>query len=163
MLSSTIIMAVLAVILLIIALKKDKNIASEGVSKGVKMLINMLPLLTSAFLVAGLLETVIPRQIISDLMGENSGLTGILIGSIVGALIPGGPYVAFPIICSIYHAGAGIPTTVSFIAGWSMWSIGNWPYEIALISPLFTVIRIASTLVFPPIAGLIASSVIKFL
>lgn len=163
MLESTLITALLAALLFAIACKKNLKLAKKGTKTGIKMLVNMLPLLVSAFIVAGLLEVVIPPKLVSNLLGENSGIKGILLGSAAGALIPGGPYVAFPIIFSIHRAGAGIATTVSFIAGWSMWNIGNWPYEVALISPLFTAIRIASTLVLPPIAGLVASFLIKFL
>ncbi len=161
MLSSTVLMLVIAAVLLAIAARRDRETAKKGIIKGGKTLINMLPLLVSAFLLAGLLETVLPREIVSEFLGEEAGFKGLLIGSVAGALIPGGPYVAFPIIYSIYRAGAGIPTTVSFIAGWSMWSIGNWPYEIALVSPLFTLVRIVSTLIFPPLAGLIALIITK--
>jgi hypothetical protein len=45
---------------------------------------------------------------------------------------------------------------VAFLTGWSIWAIGRLPMEIGILGWKFTAIRIASTIIFPPIAGLIA-------
>ena len=79
-----------------------------------------------------------------------------MIGCIAGALTPGGPYVSFPIVASLYKAGAGVGTVVAYVTAWSLWAVGRLPLEISLIGPKFTLIRFLSTLIFPPLAGLIA-------
>ncbi|MEC9487955.1 MAG: permease [Halanaerobium sp.] len=162
MYSATLLMVILAVSLLGISFFKDQEEAKEGLLKSYTLFLNMIPLIITAFLVAGLLETVMPADLVSKYMGENSGITGLLIGSLAGIIIPGGPYVAFPIIYSVYQAGAGLPTVISFLVGWSLWNVGKWPFEIALLGPSFTMMRMASTLIFPPLAGIIASFLIQF-
>lgn len=85
-----------------------------------------------------------------------SGLRGILIASGLGALTPGGPYVSFPLVASLYESGAGIGSVVAFVTAWSLWGVTRLPLEIAFLGVRVTLIRIASTLIFPPLAGLIA-------
>ena len=45
---------------------------------------------------------------------------------------------------------------VAFLTGWSLWAVGRIPMEVGIMGWKFTVIRLASTLIFPPIAGLLA-------
>jgi len=42
-------------------------------------------------------------------------------------------------------------------SGWSLWSFARLPIEVSIMGWKFTLIRIASTFFFPPIAGLIAN------
>ena len=79
---------------------------------------------------------------------------GNAIGSLVGGLIPSGPYVAYPIIVSMYKAGASLATVISFVTGWMLWSTSRLPFELALFGPRFSALRMALYLVFPPLVGL---------
>jgi len=45
---------------------------------------------------------------------------------------------------------------VAFLTGWSLWAVSRLPLEVGILGWKFTLIRIASTFFFPPIAGLIA-------
>jgi uncharacterized membrane protein YraQ (UPF0718 family) len=71
-------------------------------------------------------------------------------------LAPGGPYVSLPIVAGLLKSGASIGTMVAFLTGWSIWAVGRLPMEIGILGWKFTVIRLISTIVFPPIAGYIA-------
>ena len=90
-------------------------------------------------------------------MGTESGFRGILIGSAVGGLTPGGPYIAMPIAAGLMQTGAGIGTMVAFMTGWSLWAFTRLPLEIGIMGWKFTAIRLACTLLLPIIAGLIAN------
>jgi hypothetical protein len=46
---------------------------------------------------------------------------------------------------------------VAFLTGWSLWAVARIPMEVGILGWKLTLARVASTLVFPPIAGLIAS------
>jgi uncharacterized membrane protein YraQ (UPF0718 family) len=71
-------------------------------------------------------------------------------------LIPGSPYVVFPIVAGLYKAGAGLGAMVGFITAWSLWSVSRLPLEIALIDPKTAIIRYAITFIVPPVAGVLA-------
>ena len=120
MTTALIILVVLAVITSALAYKRGDGSHIKGFEISKKTLINMWPLLIIAFLMAGFIEVAVPPELIRSWLGQEAGLRGVFIGSIAGALIPGGPYVAFPIIASVFKAGAGLGTAVAFITGWAM-------------------------------------------
>ncbi len=158
MTAATIIMAILAVALTIFAYFRGGDLYILGLKGGAQMLWEVLPLLIASFVVAGLIQVLVPKELISRWVGVESGLRGILIGSVVGGVTPGGPYVSFPIVASLYKAGASIGTVVAFVSAWSLWAVARLPMEVALIGPRATLVRVLSTLIFPPIAGIIAQT-----
>jgi uncharacterized membrane protein YraQ (UPF0718 family) len=156
MMTSIIIMAVLAVLLCLIGLYRGKGEHVAGLSAAWRMTLQVLPLLLLAFVVAGMAQALMPRTLISKWIGAESGLRGIFIGTLAGGLAPGGPYVSLPLAAGLLKSGAGVGTMVAFLTGWSLWAINRIPMEVGMMGWKFTLIRIASTFFFPPIAGLIA-------
>ena len=156
MLIPTIIMGFLAVILIIIGYNKGGGEHITGLKSAYKMVIQILPLLLFAFIVAGMVQVLLPKELLSKWIGTESGIRGILIGSIAGGLSPGGPFVNLPIVASLLKSGASIGTMVAFLTGWSIWAISRLPMEVGILGWKFAFIRLISTIIFPPIAGLIA-------
>ena len=153
--ASTIIMVILAVILTVVAYFRG-GVHLAGLKLGAKTIWDNLLLLLASFAVAGLARVLIPKELISQWLGAQAGLKGILLGCVAGGIVPGSPYSVFPIIASFYEAGAGIGTTVGFITAWSLWSVSRLPLEMGIIGSKVTLARYLSTLVFPPLAGVIA-------
>lgn len=158
MLIPTIIMGVLAVILLILGYYRGEAQHLTGMKLGLKMALEIVPLLVFAFIVAGMIQTLIPKEFLSRWIGEGSGIRGILIGTIAGGFSPGGPYVSLPLAAGFLRAGASIGTIVAFLTAWSLWAVSRIPMEVGILGWKIAVIRLASTFFFPPIAGLIAQA-----
>ena len=156
MLVPTIIMGALALIFFLIAYYKGEGQHIIGMRSALRMTVQILPLLIFAFIVAGMVQVLVPQEILSEWVGAESGLRGIFIGTVTGALAPGGPYVSLPVAAGLLQAGAGVGTMVAFLTGWSLWAVSRLPMEVGIMGWRFTLIRIASTFFFPPIAGLIA-------
>ena len=156
MLVPTIIMGALALIFFLIAYYKGEGQHIIGMKSALRMTVQILPLLIFAFIVAGMVQVLVPQEILSEWVGAESGVRGILIGTVAGALAPGGPYVSLPVAAGLLQAGAGAGTMVAFLTGWSLWAVSRLPMEVGIMGWRFTLIRIASTFFFPPIAGLIA-------
>ncbi len=154
MLIATIIMAILAIILVWVGYSHGGKHA-EGLRIASRLTFEVLPLLIFAFIVAGMVQVILPRELVSQWVGAQSGLRGILIGSVAGGLTPGGPFVTLPVAAGLLRAGAGIPTMVAFVTAWSLWAVARLPMEFGIMGWKFTMIRLASTFIFPPIAGLI--------
>ncbi|MBD3385422.1 permease, partial [candidate division KSB1 bacterium] len=110
MLVPTLIMMVLAIILLYIGYQKGEGQHLVGLKAAYKMTLEILPLLIFAFIIAGMAQVLIPHALLSKWVGEESGIRGLLIGTLAGGLTPGGPYVSLPIIAGLLRAGAGIGT-----------------------------------------------------
>jgi len=49
-----------------------------------------------------------------------------------------------------------VGTLVAFLTAWSLWAVARLPMEIGILGWKFTLIRLACTFFFPPIAGFIA-------
>ena len=156
MLIPTIIMGLLAIILVFLSYQKGTHIL--GLKASGNMLLQITPLLVFAFIVAGIIPTLVPQEMISKWVGAESGFRGILIGSVIGGLMPGGPYVSLPIAAGLLRAGAGIGTMVALITGWSLLAFSRMPLEIGIMGWKFALIRLACVFFFPPIAGLIANA-----
>lgn len=159
MLFPTLIMAVVAVVFVFIGYYKGHGEHITGLQSAFHMTISILPLLVFAFIAAGMIQTLIPSEIISKWVGQESGLRGIFIGTIAGAITPGGPYVSLPIAAGFIHTGANIGTIIAFLTAWSLWAITRIPMEVGILGWRITLIRITSTFIFPPIAGIIANTI----
>jgi len=158
MLIPTLIMGILAAVLLFLGYNKGQNQHIIGIKSALNMMIEILPLLIFAFIIAGMVQVILPRELLSKWMGVESGMRGIIFGTIAGGLSPGGPMVSLPIVAGLLRSGAGIGTMVAFLTGWSLWAVGRLPMEVGILGWKFTAIRLASTFFFPPIAGLIAQT-----
>ena len=157
MLIPTIIMGVIAVALLYIAYQRGGGEHVVGLKSAGNLLVQILPLLIFAFIVAGMIQVLIPRELIVKWVGVESGLRGILIGSVLGGLMPGGPMTSLPVAAGLLRVGASIGTMVAFLTGWSLLAFTRLPMEIGIMGWKFALIRLACVFFFPPIAGLIAS------
>lgn len=158
MLIPTIVMALLATILLIIGFLKGEGQHITGLKSALKMTTDILPLLVFAFIVAGMVQVLLPQELMSRWVGEESGFRGILIGTVAGGLTPGGPYVSLPLAAGLLRAGAGLGTMVAFISAWSLWAVARMPMELGIMGWKFTIVRLACTFFFPPIAGFLAQT-----
>jgi len=109
MLIPTIIMGILAIILFSIGYYKGQGQHITGMRSALNMTIQILPLLVFAFIGAGMIQVLLPRELLSKWVGVESGIRGILIGTVAGGLSPGGPYVSLPIaglVAQTVFAGA---------------------------------------------------------
>ena len=161
--TTTLILAVVATILLAIAFWRGRDLPLAGLLAAWRTLWRNLALLLLGFLVAGLAQVLIPRDLITRWLGIQAGVKGILIGCVIGGLVPGAPYATFPLVAALYRAGASLGAVVGFVCAWSLWSVSRLPVEIALIDAKPALVRYGITFVVPPIAGLLAEAVARLL
>jgi uncharacterized membrane protein YraQ (UPF0718 family) len=153
--ATTLIMASIAVLLLGIAFLRGRDLPMAGLLLAGRTLWRNLPILLLGFVVAGLVQLLVPKDLVSRLVGAQSGVKGIFVASIIGGLVPGSPYAVFPLVGAFYRTGAGLGAVVSFVSAWSLWSVSRLPVEMALIDPRAALIRYGVTFIVPPIAGVI--------
>jgi len=157
-----IVMSLMVLILTYLAFKKEAKLIKEGYLEGLKILWSNLPLLICAFVIAALLEILIPSKFISIWLGEGSGFIGILIAMVAGGIIPAGPYVVFPLISTFYEAGASLPVLVTFIVSWALLGSIKLPFELAIVGPRFMLFRYIIMIPFPIISGIITHLLFGF-
>lgn len=161
MLIPTLIMTFAAIILLYIGYTRGEGEHIAGLKFAFNLLLHMLPILLAALIVAGMVQTLIPQEKISRWVGEESGIRGVIIGCIAGALTPGGPYICFGIVAGIAQAGASIGTLVAYVTAWSLYAVARLPIEAGVLGFKFIFMRLTSVFLFPPLAGIIANLLFK--
>lgn len=92
----------------------------DAIGVSCQQLIIVLPRLPVALLAAGFLSVLIPERLISTWIGSESGIMGIVIAVMLGALIPSGPIVSFPIAIALLKLGVGTPQLVALLTSWSL-------------------------------------------
>jgi len=131
-------------------------LALEGLVSGGRVLLSVIPLLLAAFLIAGLIQVLVTQDVVTRWLGTESGWRGIGLACLGGALIPGGPYVYYPIAAVLLKSGASLGVLVAFVTAKNLWSLSRLPLEFALLGPQLTVVRFGLTLVIPPLLGFLA-------
>ncbi len=87
-------------------------------------------------------------------MGAESGWTGLVVATVAGALTPGGPMAAFPLVLVLAGAGADRGALVAYIMSWTLNGFQRvLVYEVPLLGPEFAVMRLLITLPMPLLAG----------
>jgi uncharacterized membrane protein YraQ (UPF0718 family) len=159
---TTLVLGLIAVVLLIVALMRGRGVALAGVLAGGRTLWRNLAVLLLGFLIAGLAQVLIPRQVISQWLGGKAGFQGVLIGCVAGGLVPGAPQATFPLVAALYRSGASLGAVVGFVTAWALWSVTRLPVEIALIDTKPALVRYAVTFLVPPLAGWLAQLIERY-
>jgi uncharacterized membrane protein YraQ (UPF0718 family) len=155
MTQATAILIALALILLTYAWSRRDGSHTRGLEMGWATLKRTLPLLLVAFAIVGYVETLAPQELVSQWIGPDSGWTGLVIGTVAGMLMPGGPYVIFPLIAAIYSSGAGLGPTLAMITSWSSLALLSVSFELPFLGWRFSLVRLSIGLLVPPLVGLL--------
>jgi len=149
-----VVLITLTIVSSIIAYKMDTFYAGLKMSRD--MFINVIPLLIVAMILAGMLQAIIPKEYITRSLGREAGLRGIILGSLIGIIMPGGPYVSFPLLAVFYRGGASIGSIAALLSSWGLIGIFRFiTFEIPLLGIHFASARFVSSFIFPVIIGII--------
>jgi uncharacterized membrane protein YraQ (UPF0718 family) len=147
-------MLVAAVITLMVVHWRSPEAAGKGLGAAGALILEITPRMLAAFTIAGLIQAVVPQEVIVKWMGHGSGMRGILIGMTLGSVTPGGPMTHFPIVASLFKVGVGIGPLVSYLTAWSLFGLQRIiMWEIPFLGPKIVAIRVAVSLFFPLLAG----------
>ncbi|MDP2620549.1 MAG: permease [Hyphomicrobiales bacterium] len=141
----------------VIAYRRSDDSFRRGLKIAWRYALVVGPRIVLAMLLAGILVALIPNEVIARWLGDEAGFRGILLASLVGGIIPGGPILSFPIALALFKAGVGVPQLVAFLSGWSVFAMHRVIiYEIPLLGWQFTAVRLLVSLALPPISGILA-------
>lgn len=156
--ASSIIMISAAAVLFAVAYGKSPESAFQGLTLTKDLLIQVTPRLLAAFIIAGLVQVLVPQEIIVQWMGKESGFKGILIGTALGGLTPGGPMTHFPILASFYQMGIGVGPLIAYLTAWLLFGLQRViMWELPFLGTKIVMVRMASSLFLPLFAGWFAS------
>ena len=116
----------------------------------------ILPRVFAGCLLGAFIAEILPHDKVSRALGPNSGLKGLLIGAAFGAILPGGPFTAYPVASALLTVGADFGATIAMVVSWTLIGYGRAvAWELPIMGTDFTLWRIIISLPLPLIAGII--------
>jgi uncharacterized protein len=151
---SLVILGALVVVALVVAFRRDPRAPLQGLQSAGRLLSGVWPELLLGFVLAGLLDVLIPAKTILAWLGPERPSRGILVGSVVGLLVPGGPYVFFPVAARLFHQGAAAGAIIALLSAKTLVSpIRMVTYEAPLLGWPMALARFLPGVVAAPLLG----------
>ena len=157
----TVILYCLAGIGLAVSFFKDRGKTKKALLKAWKSFENILPQFLTVLIIIGMALAVLSPQTISNLLGTQSGVWGVLAASALGSitLIPG--FVAFPLAAALLKNGAGYMQIAAFVSTLMMVGIVTLPLEMKTFGRRASLFRNVAAYVFSLIAALVIGMVLS--
>ncbi|MEH7748608.1 hypothetical protein V7659_26875 [Neobacillus drentensis] len=133
----------MAIILLSISFIKDRNKTRDALLKSWKSFRNIIPDMLSIMLFVGLSLSILTPSLIFSIIGEKSGLTGIVYSAF--ALVPS--FVVFPLGHTLVQNGAGLPQVAVLMSTLMSVGITTLPMEQKIFGRSFAYSRNVSAVV----------------
>ncbi|MBU5425246.1 permease [Tissierella pigra] len=121
----------------------------------------MIIIMPVVFLLTGLIETWIPKNIIMNALGESAGLKGSVISLALGSISAGPIYAAFPVCKTLLKKGASVSNIVVILSSWAVIKIPMLANEAKFLSPKFMITRWIFTTIAIITMGYIIGKIVK--
>ncbi len=125
---------------------------------------DMAPKVLAGTLIAAFLTILMPREVINRWVGAESGIKGILVATLAGIVVPGGPFTIFPIAAAFIAVGADIGAAIALITSWTLLGLNRAVvWEMPFFGLDFVGWRMLAALPLPILAGLLARILLQAL
>lgn len=126
------------------------------------LLWRIAPLVVAGVLLAEFVKRLLPEARLRRWLGAESGWRGLLVTTAAGALTPGGPFAAFPLVLALRRAGLDAGAAVAYVTAWSVLGVQRLAvYEVPLMGPDFVWLRLAVSLPMPLAAGALVRLLVR--
>jgi uncharacterized membrane protein YraQ (UPF0718 family) len=157
MIVSLLILAVATIIAGAFAWRREPAAMGRAIEFSSDQALRLAIRLPFSLIAASCLAELIPDRFIVSWMGPDTGLQGILIASVFGGLLPGGPIVSFPLAILLAREGAGGPQVIALVTGWSVYALNRViAYEIPIMGGRFVALRMLASGFVPPASAILA-------
>jgi hypothetical protein len=114
----------------------------------------ILPRMLAGCTLGAFVAEMLPQDKVTRALGANSGFRGLLLGTAFGALLPGGPFTAYPVASALLAVGADFGAVIAMVVSWVLIGYGRAiAWELPILGTDFTIWRIITCLPIPVLAG----------
>jgi uncharacterized membrane protein YraQ (UPF0718 family) len=107
------------------------------------------------FILIGLMDVWVPKEVMVKYMGKDSGLLGVLLSVLLGAVGAGPLVVAFPIAALLIRKGARFSNVFLFLGAWTSVKLPIFMFEWINFGGKFTLIHVITSMLVYFISGFI--------
>lgn len=155
---SLLILLAMVLIAEIVALAWRPDMPLEALKSSARLLRGVWLDLLLGFIFAGLADVMVPQPVLSRWLGSQRPGQAILVGWAAGLLIPGGPYLVFPILASLFQKGAAPGPLITLITAKTLVSpVRMLTYEAPLLGWPLTLARFIPGVLLPPFMGILGA------
>lgn len=151
----------IAILGISISFFKNKEKSIKILKVALKGTLNMAPAIGIIIILSGLLIGFINPEIISGLLGNQSGIFGIALASAAGAILLIPSIIAFPLTSSLVSSGASISVAAAFITTLTMIGFVTLPIEIEEMGKRLALLRNGMSFVIAIGIALIMGALIR--
>lgn len=152
-----IVFGLLAALSAIAVFRGGAPLLAEGLGSGTRLFLKFGAVIFLSFLVAGLAETLMPREWVAGALGEDAGVKGLFLASAAGMITPAGPFVSMPLAAGMLRSGAAPASVIVFLSSWSLLALHRLiAWEVPILGASFALTRYAACLFLPILVGLVA-------
>jgi len=123
--------------------------------------IEMMIVLPAVIIIMGLFAVFTSDETVVKYLGKTSGIKGIALAIILGALPTGPLYVAFPLAATLVKKGARISNIIVFLSAWACIKLPQELVELQFLGVNFMLSRLVLTIIFVIIMGFIIEKIIE--
>ena len=120
----------------------------------------MMIILPAIMVLMGLFLVWVSKEMVIKYLGESSGLKGIFVALVLGALPTGPMYVAFPLALGLKQKGASISNVVIFLSAWACIKLPQEMVELQFLGWKFMAARLVLTIIFVTFMGGLIEAII---
>lgn len=140
---------IFSIVILVVYSFIDISITLLALENTWNQIISMLMIVPPIFILIGLFDVWVPREKVIELMGDNSGVKGMILAFFLGAFSAGPTIAAFPLAMIMIKKGAKFSNIMFFLMVWSSLKIPIVFYQVTEIGLKLTlVINITMLLIF---------------
>jgi uncharacterized membrane protein YraQ (UPF0718 family) len=154
--ATLLILIALVVVAAVVAAVRDPGLPLRGLAASGRLLRGVWLELLLGFVLAGLLDVLLPQRVLVSWLGSGHLGRGILIGWAAGLAMPGGPYVFFPVAANLFKQGAAAGPLITLLSAKTLVSpIRTLTYEAPLLGWPLTLARFVPGVLVPPVLGIV--------
>ena len=147
-------------ICLLLAFIKDREKTRHALVIALRSFLRILPMVIATIILIGLILGFVSKEQISEVIGEQAGIKGVLIIASLGAVLHIPSIISFPLAASLLRGGASVTSVAVFITTLTMIGIVTLPVEIRELGRKFAILRNSLSFIIAILIGLIMGRIL---
>lgn len=133
---------------------RSRAVLRESAKNGSTEFLQLLPRIVIGVMGSGYIAAAMPQDVVGLWLGSASGLSGIALATLAGALTPGGPVVGFSLGAAALKGGAGAPQVIAYSTAWALFAFPRLiTFELPIMPARIVWLRVLASLSLPFLAA----------
>lgn len=143
--------------------REGADVFREVLAHDTELLLTILPKVLAGTAIGAFVRLLVPAETVRRIVGGESGIRGLVVATLAGAIFPGGPFTIFPLTAAFLLIGADRGAAVAFVTGWLLLGLNRAiVWELPFFGTDFIILRMVISLPMPVLAGLLARASLHY-